>query len=357
MSRLFWLGLLTLILVAGCKPDNVDPQDQEPGPNSDWLIPESQVLDGGPGKDGIPSIDAPAFVSATEADEFLLPDNLIVGVKVGDVIRAYPHIILDWHEIVNDELGDKALAINYCPLTGTAMAWDRNYNGEVSTFGVSGLLYNTNLMPYDRTSDSYWSQMVMGAVHGARAGEEATVYPVVETTWESWKQMYPETEVLSLETGFRRNYGVYPYGGYRENQDQLFFPVNHENPKLPKKERVLAVRVRNAVHAFRFQDFSEGVSTVPYRINETDLVVVGSESDNFLLAYGRETEDGALLEMEPLQDQYPAVMSDQEGNEWDVFGVAISGPRTGQQLPVLRSLIGFWFTFPAFYTGTQLYEP
>ncbi|MEO1448290.1 MAG: DUF3179 domain-containing protein [Bacteroidota bacterium] len=353
MNRLI-LSISLLVFIAGCKPDPVGPDGQPR--NTDWLIPESQVLDGGPGKDGIPSIDQPQFVSVGEANEFLQDDDLIVGVKVGSVIRAYPHIILDWHEIVNDELGNMALAINYCPLTGTAMAWDRTFEGEVSEFGVSGLLYNTNLMPYDRSTESYWSQMVMGAVHGDRSGEEATVYPVVETTWKTWKEMYPATEVLGLETGFRRNYGIYPYGGYRENQDQLFFPVNHENPILPQKERVLAVRVRNAVRAFRFNDFEGEVKHFEYKINDTELVVVGQAEDNFLVAYGREASDGTLLDMSPVQDAYPIVLTDQEGNRWDVFGVAVSGPRSGEQLPILRSLIGYWFTFPAFFTGTEVVE-
>ncbi|MEL6945943.1 MAG: DUF3179 domain-containing (seleno)protein, partial [Bacteroidota bacterium] len=196
--------LLILLIFYAC-------EQQQTVDNESWLIPKSEVRDGGPGKDGIPSIDNPIFIDAETAD-FLDPDDLIVGVKVGDDIRAYPHLILDWHEIVNDQLDDLALSLNYCPLTGTAIGWNRTIDGNTTTFGVSGLLYNTNLMPYDRLTNSTWSQMRLDCVGGELKGESADLYPVVETTWANWKKRYRNTKVLSTNTGFNRRYGQYPYG-------------------------------------------------------------------------------------------------------------------------------------------------
>ncbi|MEM9937151.1 MAG: DUF3179 domain-containing protein, partial [Bacteroidota bacterium] len=207
--------------------------DTNPGPtsgqggvptNNSWLIPQELVFDGGPGKDGIPSIDNPAFISVNEVD-FLDDNDLIIGFREGDVVRGYPHPILDWHEIVNDEVGNTKIALTYCPLTGTASGWNRVINGTETTFGVSGLLYNTNLIPYDRNTDSNWSQMRLDCVQGTLRGTAVDLLPVLETSWSTWKKLYPTAEVLSTNTGFSRNYSRYPYGDYRTNDNNLIFPV------------------------------------------------------------------------------------------------------------------------------------
>ena len=154
------IGILILALITSCNSsDNVNAPatgtgsgNNSPGPGSgdpSWLIPNNQVFDGGPGKDGIPALVNPPMFDASQAI-YLSDNDLVIGYKVGNDARAYPHKILDWHEIINDDINGKPVAIIYCPLTGTAIAWSRFIEGSVSTFGVSGLLYNTNLMPYDR---------------------------------------------------------------------------------------------------------------------------------------------------------------------------------------------------------------
>ncbi|MEM8528113.1 MAG: DUF3179 domain-containing (seleno)protein [Bacteroidota bacterium] len=165
--KLKYLNLIALlVLFYACEKESVPDTESE----GNWLIPQNEIRDGGPGKDGIPSIDNPEFVAVNDID-FLSEDDLVVGVKVGAEIRAYPHLILDWHEIVNDQLEDLSLALNYCPLTGTAIGWKSKIDGKVTTFGVSGLLYNTNLMPYDRLTNSTWSQMRLDCVEGELQGK------------------------------------------------------------------------------------------------------------------------------------------------------------------------------------------
>ncbi|MEM6806653.1 MAG: DUF3179 domain-containing (seleno)protein, partial [Bacteroidota bacterium] len=133
------------------------------GGSDDWLVPQDEVFDGGPGKDGIPSIDEPRFIDA-DAANFISENDLVVGYADGNEAKAYPHVILDWHEIVNDETNNFPHAIVYCPLTGSATGWERTIDGKKTTFGVSGLLYNTNIIPYDRETDSNWSQMSLKCV-------------------------------------------------------------------------------------------------------------------------------------------------------------------------------------------------
>lgn len=230
----------------------VDPSLYEP--TNDWGVPSASVLNGGPGQDGIPSIDNPIMVSVSESD-LLQPDDLIVGVKVGDEIRGYPHPILDWHEIANDQIGDTYYSVIYCPLTGTATVWNRNLNGEVTTYGVSGLLYNTNIIPYDRATGSRWSQILHKGINGTNLDEASEDMIVFETSWETWQTLYPTESVLSAETGFNRNYGNYPYGDYRTNHEQLIFPITYDDDRLDRKERVYGVVINGKAKVYRLDDF------------------------------------------------------------------------------------------------------
>ncbi len=186
------LGISLSILVFSCSLFEEGPSDfQAVNLFPEWLIPSDQVFDGGPGRDGIPALENPEMINAALAT-YLNPEDLVIGIKMGDDVRAYPHKILDYHEIINDQVGSeiidgqlstKQLAITYCPLTGSAIAWGREFGGQTTTFGVSGLLFQTNLMPFDRLTESTWSQMRLDCVNGTLIGTRAETYQVVETRW------------------------------------------------------------------------------------------------------------------------------------------------------------------------------
>ncbi|MBX2872318.1 MAG: DUF3179 domain-containing protein [Saprospiraceae bacterium] len=358
MKKLSILSLLlvTLLLPYSCTEEQpvVTPPGGGTTNNNDWLIPQNNVLDGGPGKDGIPALDAPDFIDVNQVD-FLDDDDLVIGFKVGNDVRAYPHPILDWHEIINDDFGNIRVAITYCPLTGTGIGWDRDIDGGTTTFGVSGLLYNTNLIPYDRATDSNWSQMLLESVQGKMAGTAIETHQVVETTWGTWKELYPQSKVVSTETGWSRNYDRYPYGDYRTNNNSLFFPVGVNDSRLPAKERVLGViSATKAAKAYRFSSMPDnGVGVFTDVFREYNLVIVGSQEANFMQAYVQ--PEG--LTFEPVQDKLPIVMRDDEGNTWNIFGEAVAGPRMGQKLLETRSFIGYWVAWGAFYEGLAIFEP
>jgi len=324
--------------------------------NDVWSIPVKEVLDGGPGKDGIPALLDPILIPAEEAD-FLSDDDLVLGFVQGSDARAYPHKILDWHEIINDGVGEAYISVTYCPLTGTGIGWNRVIDGQLSTFGVSGLLYNSNLIPYDRATGSNWSQILLECVNGSHLGATAETFPLVETTWNTWKQMYPDTRVVSTETGYSRDYGRYPYGDYRTNHFFLIFPVAHEDDRLSNKDRVHGVLSGVGTRVYPLTVFSDGLSVIQENLGSKRLVVAGNASDNFVVSYFNDFSDGASLVFTPVQDQYPVIMSDQEGNLWDLFGRAVSGPRQGARLTHARSFMGYWFSFAAFYPGLSIYEP
>ncbi len=363
MKKHFFLIISILVIFSfGCSDDGDNPTPNTNNPSTpntpsqpvDWLIPENQVFDGGPGKDGIPSVDSPGFSEQSRID-FLSPEDLVVAVNFGDEARAYPHPILDWHEIVNDRIGDISLALTYCPLTGTGIGWDRIVAGEETSFGVSGLLYNTNLLPYDRATDSNWSQMRHECVNGERQGQVINTYHVVEMSYATYQKMYPDGMVMNTNTGFSRNYGVYPYGNYRTNT-QLIFPITNEDDSLHPKERVLGMIVGEAVKAYTFATFpGEEITAIEDQVGGEEVVVIGSEALNFITGFNRKLTDGTLLSFEAVQDQFPAVLRDNEGTEWDAFGNAVSGPRMGERLETPLNYIGYWFAWATFNPEIEIF--
>ncbi len=356
MKKKLVIGILcSSMLLWGCEdePSSIGSGSGS-GNKSSWSIPIDEVFDGGPGKDGIPALAEPGFIAAGEAD-YVGENDLVIGYVAGNEARAYPHHILDWHEIINDKVSGVNIAITYCPLTGTGIGWNREINGKVTTFGVSGLLYNSNLIPYDRESGSNWSQIRLDCVNGNLIGTEIETFPLVETTWKTWKQMYPNTKVVSSNTGHNRSYGRYPYGGYRTTNDFLIFPVANEDDRLPNKDRVHGVVLSGSTRVYPMTRFGEEVTVINDNLKGRNIVVVGHGTDNFVVSFLNDAGDGIPISFTPVQDKYPIVMSDDAGTMWDVFGKAVSGPGEGARLTHARSFMGYWFSFAAFYPEVTIY--
>ncbi len=361
-----WLKMTVLILIVvamSCSNEGGGTigggNNGTPDNNNDplWAIPQTEVFDGGPGKDGIPALSNPNFVTVEVADEYMTDEDLIIGVKVGNEIRGYTHPVLDWHEIINDELGDEKFALTYCPLTGTGIRWNRVLDGEETTFGVSGLLYNTNLIPYDRATDSNWSQMRNDCVNGEFRGDKAELQPIVELDWKTWKLMFPDALVTSTVTGHSRNYGSYPYGNYRTNHDYLIFPISPDDDRLDRKERVLGIEIGGDVRVYRFSSFElSEIRVVQDIFKGENVVVVGSSEHNFMVAYNRVLPDGTQLNFIPQTSLSETVMLDNEGNQWNVFGEAVIGPRMGQRLQTYDSYMGYWLAWGSFYPDCDIFQ-
>lgn len=322
-----------------------DSENPSGGLSGDWLLPTSQIFDGGPGKDGIPALDAPEMI-ALEKATFMNDEDFVLGIKVGDEVRAYAHPVLDWHEIINDDIGESSVAVTYCPLTGTGIGWNRNMNGTTTTFGVSGLLYNSNLIPYDRNTDSNWSQMLQQSVNGDLMGESPEFVLLVETTWGTWKDMYPESKVTSTNTGHSRNYARYPYGSYRETES-LLFPIQNLDPSLPAKTRVLGVDINEDQKAYQFSSFGER-GFIFDEVGGTEIVIIGDEEDNFMVAFENNLSD-EQLPLTAMESGSASIFADQLGNEYDFFGNVLAGPNQGDQLTAVNSYIGYWFAWASFY--------
>lgn len=213
-------------------------------------IPLDKVLDGGPGKDGIPSLTNPKFVDINEAEKSIKDDMDGLVVSVGNTVKFYPYSIMVWHEIVNDVVGDKPLVVTFCPLCGSAIVFD-----TTDQFGVSGKLYESNLLMYDKKTESLWSQSIGTAVVGDRTGEKLTVYSSQVLSFKIFKEKWPNGKVMSTNTGFSRNYDLYPYGDYNSSDD-IIFPISIEDTRLPAKEIMYVVNAYDRSVAFQVSELS-----------------------------------------------------------------------------------------------------
>jgi len=321
-----------------------------------WLIPKNEVFDGGPGKDGIPALTNPNLIPISQAT-YLSPDDLVLGFFEEGVARAYPHRILDWHEIINDDFPSTSVAVIYCPLTGTGIGWDRNLQDGNTTFGVSGLLYNTNVIPYDRLTGTNWSQIALLAVNGDLEGTIPNVVNLIETTWKTWQEMYPNTLVVSNNTGHNRNYSKFPYGDYKTNNNSIFFPISKKDERLPAKERVLAIIGENKVNAYSIELFGNANQLFEDDLEGKDMVIIGNKTKNFIVAFQKKLRDGTMVELSLIEGLGPEILQDANGNKYDAFGNVVSGPKLGQRLLSIPQMMGYWFAWAPFYETVDIFEP
>lgn len=274
------------------------------------IIPISEIMDGGPPKDGIPSIDNPKFIKVSEVN--LNDEERILGVFENGIAKAYPIKILNFHEIVNDHFGDKPVVITFCPLCGSGIAFNAKIKGKPTTFGVSGLLYNSDVLLYDRETESLWSQLMFKAVSGSLVNEELEVLPTANTTWGNWKIKHPNSLVLSTETGFNRDYSSDPYPDYTSSSN-LYFPVSKKDDRFHPKELILGVVINGKHKAYPFSELKK---------SKKALII-----DEF---------QGKKLRIEYSLDSNSAEVFDEKWN-------------------LVPAVTNFWFAWYAFYPDTEVF--
>ena len=287
-------------------------------PVKEGLDPDNIVTGCFGGFDCIPSIDDPVFDTAEVADSWLNGADVIFGVNRNGIRKAYPQRIMNWHEIVNDYFGEEPVVVTFCPLCGTAISFERVVNGEVTEFGVSGKLYNSDLIMYDRESKNLWQQLTGEAIVGESALENQVLQkiPTTTTSWEKWKNKYPDTLVLSTSTGFSRDYGEYPYDSYETDQ-RLLFNVENENSLYHRKKVKLGIVVNNIPKAYFIEDLKivlDAGDTITDTIGDSVVEITRTSADEFIFVE----------------------------------------QTTKQEVVSIR---GFWFAWFAFYPDTKVFEP
>jgi len=240
---------------------------------SDISVSQDDIFQGGPPREGIPAIDAPKFVQA-DAVDFISDDDRVLGVEINGVARAYPIRILNWHEIVNDKIGDVSFSVTYCPLCGSGMVFSADFDNLELTFGVSGLLFDNNVLLYDRNTESLWSQVMGEAISGKLKGSRLQLLPVTHTTWAGWRKQHPNTDVLDTDTGFQRDYTHNPYEFY-EQVDLINFPLRNIAPKTyGAHDVIIGLRIGDQVKGYPYAELKKlGETSFKDTFNGRNLIV------------------------------------------------------------------------------------
>lgn len=310
-------------------------------------IPLRDIRNGGVPKDGIPSIDEPVFINATDATS-MKDTDIVIGLNIDGDVRAYPLSIMVWHEIVNDEVGGIPVAVTYCPLCYTSQVFERVLEDEVVEFGTTGKLYQSNLLMYDRLTDTYWSQALGMAVKGPLSGQILDTIPLDLMEWGDWKNVYPSTLILSTNTGHARPYDVDPYGSYY-TEERIVFPVSHWDDRLQLKDIVIGMKVNGTHKAYKQSDV-ESHTIINDNIGDTDVLLLSKYVGNtrvFDRTLGNQTLT-FLYNNTTLVDV-------NTGSEWSYEGEAVAGELAGERLTKFSIWPGFWFEWVAFHPETLIY--
>ena len=332
------------------------------------LVDPGEVSSGGPPPDGIPAVDKAKLVSPGDVD-WLAGDEAVVALEIAGEQRAYPVQILIWHEIVNDQVAGTPVAVTYCPLCNSALAFERRLGDRLLTFGVSGLLYRSDLVMYDRQTESLWSQIEGRAIAGQLTGRTLNRVPVQTVTWDQWRQAHPDGQVLSRDTGVDRDYGRNPYLGYDKAADRPFAFSGEPDPRLAPKERVLGLGDTDRDPTALVLSALARQRVIALTVNGDPVVVwaVGglrSALDTKDIDTGRRVAaTGAFNPVVGKQHLTFAAagrdtfIDQQSGSTWNILGRAVAGPLAGKSLKAVGHLDTFWFAWAAFHPDTRLVEP
>ena len=390
------VGLVAITLVAGTGADtparaqgDTDPTDPplrsghlaDPGQprfstggwSTDFSISSvhfDDIVSGGPPKDGIPAIDEPRFESIADARTWMDGRSPVIALEVEGDVRAYPMAIRTWHEIVNDTLGGEPVTVTFCPLCNTAIAFERTIDGVVHDFGTSGNLLASNLIMYDRQTESWWQQATGTSIVGELMGTQLAFLPAQIISLDEFEATYPDGDVLSRETGHVRDYGRNPYPGYDRADDSPFLYSGTTDGRIAPKERVATVGEGGDAIAFAYPELS-AVGVVHETVGGEPIVVfwapgtrsaldsssIDGGADVGTTGVYRPMVDGQALTFERLGPPGMPITDRETGSTWSITGVATDGPLAGTQLERVVSADHLWFSWAAFNPETRIWEP
>ncbi|HCP22697.1 MAG TPA: hypothetical protein DIT90_01075 [Dehalococcoidia bacterium] len=329
-------------------------------------VPFTDIISGGPPRDGIPPLDNPRFVDVNMADEWLSDLEPVISFELNGDVRAYPIQILMWHEVVNDVVGGVPVTVTFCPLCNSAIVFERTINGMVFDFGTSGNLRNSDLVMWDRQTESWWQQLTGEAIIGVMAGTKLDFLAAPIISWQDYMTLQPDGQVLSKNTGFSRGYGQNPYVGYDRVDNPPFLFEGDLDGRLQPKERVAAITVDGVDAAFPFSKLAEE-GAVNYTVNGTDVALffkAGTRSALDRSSISNSQDIGSATAFDASLDGQALTFSAQgdgftdaeTGSTWNVLGQATDGPLAGQRLTKIVHGDHFWFAWGAFKPDTLIYQ-
>ena len=327
-------------------------------------VPYHEIISGGVGRDGIPPIDQPRFVSAADADAWLADAEPVIALEMNGEAKAYPLQVLIWHEIANDEIGGVPVAVTYCPLCNSAVVFERTLDGTVYDFGVSGYLRNSDLIMWDRQTQSWWQQLTGEGIAGELAGAQLRFVPAQTVSWATFTEEYPDALTLD-RPGYSRAYGTNPYSYYDNPDSQPFLFPYATDPRLPPKERVAAVEINGDAVAFPYSRLAQE-RVVHHEAGGEEIVVFfefGTTSALGERSIADAADVGATGVFRPILDGEPlafifdgdGITDTDTGSNWNLLGRAVSGPLAGRQLERVDAQDHLWFAWAAFKPHTTVY--
>ena len=327
-------------------------------------VPYTEIQSGGPGRDGIPPIDNPKYIDVATPPDYMTDADPVISLEINGDARAYPLAILISHEIVNDEVGGVPVSVTYCPLRNTAIVLDRRVNGRVLDFGTSGNLRNSDLVMWDRQTQSWWQQITGEAIVGELTGTKLTFIPAPVVSWGDFREAFPEGKLLSRDTGFRRTYDSPPYSGYDDPDRVPFLFSGQVDPRLKPMERVVAITVGDQDVAYPFSVLVEH-PVVNDTIEGQDIVIfyAGGTLSPFLgRGFSGNRPVGATAVYEPFVDgqeltfvvENDIIVDRETGSKWNILGMAVEGPLAGEELTPFLHGNHFWFAWAAFNPETSV---
>lgn len=326
----------------------------------------AEIISGGPPKDGIPPIDNPQFISTSQATQWLDPEEPVLVVRHGGEARAYPLQILIWHEIVNDTVGGKPVLITFCPLCNSALVFDRKVGERVLDFGTTGKLRNSDLVMWDRQTESWWQQLTGEGIVGAYTGTRLVFLPAPMVSYSTFVDNFPRGKVLSRETGTPHRYGKNPYAGYDSPGNRPFLMVNAVDRRLPPMERVIALESGELAKAYPFSAL-RSVGVVNDEFAGKSYVIIFREGTRSALgkssmADSRDVGTGAVYLREvggrrlTFERKGGGVVDRETGSRWNLLGRAVAGPLRGKQLEAVVHAQHFAFAWLAFRPKSEIWH-
>ena len=338
-------------------------------PDTDFdnaIVEFSEIMSGGPPKDGIPSIDKPNFDVVAQARGWLGAREPVIRVELNGEARAYPLQLLIYHEIINDQIGDTPISVTFCPLCNSSVVFDRRLDGRVLDFGTTGLLRKSDMVMYDRQTESWWQQIIGKGIIGEYAGVSLTQIPSSVVSFADFAEANPDGKVVNRKTGHYRPYGNNPYRGYDNVGQTPFLFRDKLDPRLPPMERVIHIRAGDAEKLYPFSKLKE-TGVVNDRVGETPVVLFSrdgllsvldsgsikdSRSIQAVTAFEREM-NGKILDFETRNGE---IVDQQTSSSWNLLGQAVSGELKGQSLSLAHSGIHFAFAWLAFRPDVDIFQ-
>jgi len=343
MKKLFLLIILILLYSCGGGSSSPTGSTTTLTPVYDWTVP---TIDLAGSLNPFPFIENPQFTTVSSQSSF--QDNFLVAViSFDNEVRVYPYVTIDKYECVNDSYNGKTFAISHCPQTESAIAWNRSFQNTKLSIRSSGYLFRENLIALDKASDTFWSQMLLECVKGKYEGQKYSTYNLIETNWKTVKDLFPNAKVFfdpSQNSTSSNTQEVTISSSGKTTQTNKLTAV------IPEGEDVYTILDQRAkttdAHIYRYGMFTGGTKIYREKIGNKNLIIVGNSDQRFITSY----INNENIEFTVLNNEFPAIMQDANGNKWNMFGVALSGPRQGEQLQSPNAYIAVWWAVKDFFT-------